>query len=117
MAPTLNDRGQIKPHVNSFVMPRDLYDRIGGYDESYAGVYGTDRLFRDRLYRAAPHIHLSRRPLIRVSRDVIADASTATLPRKDGRELGAKKRIAAEKAARGEADKIVTLNFPWERAL
>lgn len=116
MAHTLNDRGELKPHVNSYALRRKFYWQVGGYDESYCGVYGTDRLFRDRLFKRAQRVDLAL-PLIRVGREVIPDASTTTLSRKDGRDPSAKKCIAREKAARGEADKIVTLNFPWERVL
>src|SRR3546814_9930234 len=30
--PTVNSNGQPKPHPNSFVMTRDMYWRLGGYD-------------------------------------------------------------------------------------
>lgn len=115
MAPTLNDAGELKPHVNSFALSRRLYWRVGGYDETFCGVYGTDRMFRDRLFGRALRIDMSPWPLIRVSRDVIPDASTTTLKRKEGREAGIKKRMLAEKRERGESRMIKTLQFPWER--
>jgi len=116
MPHTLNDRGERKPHPNSYCMPRKLFWKVGGYDESYVSVYGTDRLFRERLFKQAVRVDLPV-PLIRVARNVIPDASTTTLPRKEGRDAGIKKRIAAEKAARGEAGVVKTLQFPWERIL
>lgn len=117
MTKTLNRHGQLKPHVNSFALLRETYWRAGGYDEDYCGIYGTDKLFRARLFNAAPHIHLSHYPLIRVGREVIPDASTRDVQRKNDRKIGAKKKIAEQKAARGEADVIKTLQFPWERVL
>lgn len=42
MRPMLGKDGRPKPHPNSFAMTRDLYWRIGGYDERLCGVYGTD---------------------------------------------------------------------------
>lgn len=101
--------GSSKPHVNSFMLRRAFYWQVGGYDESYCGLYGTDGRFRKRLYKAGVRSQLNW-PLIRVSRDVICDASTVGLQRKEGREPGAKKRVDREKPAR-----IVTLQHPWER--
>lgn len=112
--PTLGNDGQPKPHPNSFVVTRETFWRIGGYDEAYCGVYGTDGLFRERAFTRAHKGHLSI-SLTRYWREIVPDASTRTLPRKEGREPGAKDRVRREKAERGEADKIVTLDFPWER--
>ena len=105
-----------KPHPNSFVVTRDLYWQIGGYDEDYCGLYGTDRLFRERAFSIGHRGHLSI-PLVRYWRDLVPDASTRTLPRKEGRDPGAKARVLAEKAARGDAERVRVLDFPWERVL
>lgn len=114
--PTLNDNGAKKPHPNSFVLTREAYWRVGGYDEDFCGTYGTDRLFRERAFQRAFRGHLNV-PLIRYWRELVPDASTRTLSRKEGREPDAKKRIMNEKAARGEADVIKVLQFPWERVV
>lgn len=114
--PTLGKDGRPKPHPNSFVLTRELYWRIGGYDEDYCGIYGTDGLFRMRAAERALRGHLNI-PLIRYWRDLVPDASTTTLARKEGREPGAKERVAREKAERGEADVIKVLQFPWVRVL
>ena len=114
--PTLDRFGNPKPHPNSFVMTRGMYWRIGGYDEDLTGIYGTDRFFRDRVYRTARRGHLSI-PLVRYWRDLVPDASTNGLPRKEGRDPMAKERILADKRARGEADTVKVLQFPWERVL
>jgi len=111
--PTMNGIGRPKPHPNSFVLTRQLYWRIGGYDEDYCGIYGTDGLFKMRAFSTAKRGHLSI-PLTRYWRALVPDASTDA-PRKEGREPGAKERVAAEKAARGETDVIKVLQFPWER--
>ena len=42
---------EYKPHPNSWFMMRGMYERIGGYDERFAGHYGTDAEFRDRAVR------------------------------------------------------------------
>jgi hypothetical protein len=108
---TLNDRGQPKPHPNSFVMTRAKYWEVGGYDEDLCGHYGTDAAFRGRL---GP-LQVLPVPLTRYWRDIVPDASTVGLPRKEGREPGAIKKIIAAKAQRGEGPKV--LDFPWERVL
>lgn len=74
-----------KPHPNSWLLTRELYDRIGGYDERFAGHYGTDAEFRDRAARSAA-IELLTAALIRVPREVIPDASTTTYQRKGAPE-------------------------------
>jgi hypothetical protein len=116
-APTVGSDGQPKPHPNSFVMTRDLYWRIGGYDEDFCGIYGTDGLFKKRLFELAARGFLKHVPLVRYSRDVVPDASTSTLPRKEGRLPGAKQAVLAAKAAAGRAGVVTTLNFPWKRVL
>lgn len=71
-----------KPHPNSWFMSRLLYDRVGGYDERLAGLYGTDGDFRSRLAKAATLEQLPQ-TLIRVGREHTPDAST---PREYGRK-------------------------------
>lgn len=119
MKPTIRVDGTAKPHVNSFVLKRDLYWQVGGYDEDLCGIYGTDKHFLRRLYEKAAQFMIDA-PLIRVDRAAIADASTRDQPRKEGRRPGEKKaaiaaRLAAKKAEGRIAPKI--LDFPWERQL
>jgi hypothetical protein len=114
--PTKDRNGNPKPHPNSFVVTRELFWRIGGYDEDLTGVYGTDGFFRHRAFSIGRRGHLAI-PLVRYWRDLIPDASTTTLPRKEGRDPGHKERILAEKRARGEADTVKVLQFEWERVL
>lgn len=115
--PTVNQRGERKPHPNSFVMTRDLFWRAGGYDEDYCGIYGTDGLFKARLFDLAKEGFLKKVPLVRYWREIVPDANTATLPRKEGRIPGDKQAIAVRKAAEGRAGQIVTLSQEYERAL
>ncbi len=113
-APTLGRDGKPKPHPNSFVVTRETFWRIGGYDERACGMYGTDRFFRERAFARAKRGHLAI-PLVRYWRDIVPDASTTTLARKEGREPGHRARIAARIAA--DPDAILTLDLPWERVL
>lgn len=82
----VNDRtfDPYKPHPNSWFMSRTLYDRVGGYDERLAGLYGTDGDFRNRVreVQGRPISQLSL-DLIRVGREHTPDAST---PREYGRK-------------------------------
>lgn len=112
--PTLNGAGQPKPHPNSFLMTRETFWRVGGYDERLTGFYGTDAYFRRRLFTRARQGHLDV-PLVRYWRDLIPDASTNGLPRKEGRDSPERTRRLALAAAAPE--NILTLDFPWERAL
>ena len=113
---TTNDKGFPKPHPNSFVLTRELYWRIGGYDEDFCGLYGTDALFKARAFSIGRRDYLKKVALTRYWRDLVPDAST-NAPRKEGRIPGQREAVIEAKKARGEADKITVLNFPWERAL
>ena len=75
LTPTKNDRGEPKPHCNTFAMTKAKYWKVGGYDEDAVG-YGTDSYFRRRLYAQREAVHLTEIPIIRYPREVIADAST-----------------------------------------
>jgi hypothetical protein len=111
---TRRDDGSLKPHVNSFVVNRKRFWKVGGYDEDLCGIYGTDRHFRDRLMRRADVTHLEHAPLIRVDREVIADASTRDVDRKAADRKRRKKAVLARKHLEGRDGQTTTLNFPWE---
>lgn len=110
---TRREDGSLKPHVNSFVVARKRYWKLGGYDEDFIG-YGTDSQFRRKLFGAGmvSH-HLHDAPLIRVDRGVIPDASTTTYSRT--RQRCNVKAVLARKALEGREDQATVLNFPWER--
>lgn len=113
--PTKDRNGNPKPHPNSFVMTRATYWRIGGYDEEYTG-YGTDSLYRERAFRVARKGHLDV-PLVRYWRDLVPDASTNGLGRKDSAHSCDKAAITQRKTAEGRMNEIRILDFPWERVL
>lgn len=109
------DMEPYKSHPNSWLMRREMYDKIGGYDERFAGYYGTDGEFRSRVVKKAPLSSLIA-PLIRVPRDVIADASTTTYMRKDPKDKETIYRIfRSREMAHGW--KTVRLSFPYEQVL
>lgn len=113
--PTLGRDGNPKPHPNSFLMTREMYWRIGGYDEEFTG-YGTDKLFRERVFKAAKRGHLDI-PLTRYWRDIVPDASTTTLGRKVPEFRCDTKAVLARKATEGRQDEIKLFQLPWERVL
>lgn len=114
---TIGANGRPKPHPNSFVLTKELYWRIGGYDEDYCGVYGTDGLFKQRAFQVGIRGHLKKVALTRYWRGIVPDASTTTLERKEGRDPEAKKAIARAKWERGEEHEVKVLQFEWERVL
>lgn len=111
------DGSEYKPHPNSYMMTKQRYWKIGGYDETYAGHYGTDGMWRRRCEEVASHVFLVGCPLARVDRQDIPDASTRpeVLDRKDNRDPKALDDIRAYKEATGIG--ITTLRFPWKRIL
>lgn len=114
--PMLNAAGEHKPHPNTYIMTRDLYWLAGGYDEDFCGVYGTDGAFRKQLVRVGLHQHL-RIPIVRYSRDLVPDASTTTLDRKEYGGVDRKREAHARKDKAGRTGRILTLAFEWERVL
>ncbi len=79
----LSECSPYKQHPNTWMMTREMYDRVGGYDERLSGCYGTDGEFRDRVQKnARAVIHLPD-PLIRYPREIIPDASTTCYTRKN----------------------------------
>jgi glycosyltransferase involved in cell wall biosynthesis len=82
LKPTIGRHGEEKAHPNTWLMTREMYNRVGGYDERFSGWYGTDGDFRDRVHARARAVVLLPEPIVRYPREVIADASTTTYQRK-----------------------------------
>lgn len=99
-----------KLHPNSWLMSKAFYWQMGGYDERFAGYYGTDGDFRDRINKHTEIIDLPCH-IVRIGRETIPDASTTTLVRKSKESGEAIQRIKRE---RGDAGPRV-LTFDWER--
>lgn len=105
-----------KPHPNTWLLTRRMYDRIGGYDERFSGYYGTDFDFRDRAKAHASIIIMRSDVIIRYPREVIADASTTTYGRKEPQDKPNVYRILDERNA-DPRSRPLRLTFPWERVL
>lgn len=110
-----HDGSNYKPHPNSYFMTKKLYWRVGGYDESFAGHYGTDGMWRRRCDEVASCVMLGNCPIARVDRSFIADASTTSLARKEGRDPKALDEIREYK----EANRIGLQRFrqPWKKII
>lgn len=103
-----------KPHPNSWFMTRQMFDRTGGYDENFAGLYGTDAIFRDQVIKAARGVVMLKDVLIRYPREVIPDASTTRYQRKAPEDRAG----MAELTARRKTDPNWApkrLSFPYSR--
>jgi len=104
-----------KPHPNTWLMTRAMFDRIGGYDERLSGCYGTDGEFRDRVAAASRAVVMRTDVMVRYSREVLADASTVGLTRKNDPENDAELRRRREVRSADRAWRPLRLTFPWER--
>lgn len=104
-----------KPHPNSWLMTRALYNAAGGYDERFAGLYGTDGDFRNRIDEIA-EIEMLDCPLVRVPREVTHDASTppTLLSRKTPEDRDGLDRVKHERAALRDW-RPLRLTFPYVR--
>lgn len=103
-----------KPHPNSYFMTKELYWNVGGYDETFAGHYGTDGMWRRRCEELAKGVRLDQ-VILRVDRKIIADASTTTLDRKENRDPKALDDIREFKEAHGVG--VQVLRLPWKKII
>jgi glycosyltransferase involved in cell wall biosynthesis len=92
------DMGEYKPHPNSWFMSRYMFEKVGGYDERFAGYYGTDADFRDGVRAHAKGIKTIKSSIVRVPRTVTPDASTTTYLRKQPEDREGIARIKAKRA-------------------
>lgn len=100
-----------KPHPNSWLMTKKLFDHAGGYDERFSGFYGSDGEFRDRVTAAARKVEILPEVLIRVPREVVPDASTTTYDRKQPMDATG---VAVARAKIRADPTPHRLTFPWE---
>jgi hypothetical protein len=112
---------EYKVHPNSWCLTKSCYWRLGGYDERFAGWYGTDSDFRDRVQAyLGGEAEVLPEHLIRVPREVIPDASTPLLDgngqptRKTEADAINIRRIKKERA-KLEDQTPITLSFDYVR--
>ena len=103
------------PHPNSYLMHRENYWKIGGYDESYRGYYGTDGIFGRQVKKLTGITNIEI-PLTLFGRTDIDDAATDDYGR-HGSEYHISKSPDLMKRKKQKYDPIPPLNFKWERLL
>lgn len=73
---------EYKRHPSTYVMQRSLFWTIGGFEERWLGLYGSDSMMRRRAGRMSRRIELDDVWVKLYGREVIADASTTEFGRK-----------------------------------
>jgi glycosyltransferase involved in cell wall biosynthesis len=106
--------GEIKPHIDSYLVTRELYWQAGGYNEDFSGCLGGGSPFLHELEKvgevreAPPDIYLHV-----YTRDAVADASAQRLSR-DRREY---KRRSDELKRQGKIKGHDPLRFEWVKLI
>lgn len=75
---------KLPSHPNCFMMTSEMYKKIGGYDETFAGYYGSDKAFKIRLKKKKLKIEQS--PFILTDYNgLLRDSTTKSLGRKNSK--------------------------------
>lgn len=82
----------VAPHSASFFMTKDMFWKIGGYDEALSGYYGTDGVFRREMAKHAK-IKILTDSLIRY--EYVGDSSTSKYKRKQPEDAAVSRIVAA----------------------
>lgn len=98
----------VHPHPNSMLMTKEMFWKVGGYDERLSGYYGTDGDWRRRCAETAP-IGTLHEELVRYEH--IEDSSTSRYLRKQPEDARKKPILALRK--RDKNWKPKTLSFPY----
>jgi hypothetical protein len=104
---------EYKRHPSTYILRKELYWQVGGFEERWLGLYGTDFMMRKRIQRLSTRVELNEVWLTLYGREVIADASTTCFGRK-GSEYHQHPR-AMHGAAAGPVQ--VVLSQPYHRVL
>jgi hypothetical protein len=107
-----------KSHPNTYLMSRDLYWHVGGYDEEFAGIYGCDGSYRRLILRVASggHFHLHGINVTYYPRSYVPDSGVQDDGRKETRDA-IKNKVALHKGAKKLQNGVrpTALTFPYER--
>lgn len=111
------DHTPVHPHANSYVMLAEDFWRMGGYDEDFSGVYGSDGNFRKCMRAGLKELRTSKFILTRWPRSAISDADTQDWGRKDS-EYHRSQHPKIEAKSKGPAYRASDpLRFTWEQVL
>lgn len=109
------DRSEYKRHPSTYVMQRSLFWEIGGFEEKWLGLYGTDSMMRRRAGRLSRRIELDDLTLTLWGRDDIPDASTTCYGRKGSEYHKGDQGDEMRQAALGPVQ--VVMSQPYHRVL
>lgn len=98
---------RLHPHPNTMMLTREMFWKLGGYDEALSGHYGTDGDWRRRIAAGAKVVLL---PDEIIRYEYVGDSSTTRYLRKQPEDAGKKTIIAR----RGKGWKPKTLSFPYD---
>lgn len=102
------------PHPNSYLMHKEDFWEIGGYDEDFAGSYGSDGNFRKNARGLGLDEKMTQDfHLIQFTGDDIADSRTTRYSRKDGPYYRANFPHLEDKRRAPAYRSINPLRFPW----
>jgi hypothetical protein len=103
--------GQIKEHIDSYLITRDLFLK-SPYDETYQGFLGGGSPFLRRMETLAPVKVLPSSVCLHVyTRHVVPDASVTTL----SRDTSKYSKVRREKERRGDTTPKALPEFEWSR--
>lgn len=103
-------------HPNSYLIHTDTFWDAGGYDEDFAGHYGSDGSFKKIVNTVAQGFQLEKIYLVLFGREVIADASTTDYGRKDSKYY-IKNNNALYLKSKKTIKGVNPIRFNWERLL
>jgi hypothetical protein len=112
------DGTQYHSHPNTFLFRKDDFWQMGGYDEDFVGYYGSDGNFRKCARGAGfSEQHVEDFGLILYGSDVIPDAHTRGLTRKDGPLWAAKNPFLNKKRTGPPYKASNPLRVPYRRVV
>jgi glycosyltransferase involved in cell wall biosynthesis len=106
-----HDGTVIAPHPNTWFMTKQMFWKVGGYDEALSGHYGTDGDYRRRCALTAP-VRIMIGTVVRHEHKL--DSYTAKYKRKQQADKDAVREIVS---ARSKDWKPKTLSFAWGELL